>query len=30
VAELDQEALARGKPVTRAMAAKLLRDSEQD
>jgi len=28
VAALDREALARGKPVTRAMAAELLRDEE--
>jgi len=29
VAALDREALARGGPVTRAMAARLLRDDEQ-
>jgi chromosomal replication initiation ATPase DnaA len=28
VAELDHEALARGKPVTRALAAEMLRDSK--
>ena len=29
VAALDREALARGGPVTRAMAARLLRDEDQ-
>jgi len=29
VAALDREALARGGPVTRTMAARLLRDEEQ-